>query len=139
MVVRSKTRWLMRLPWFAREGARAWTGSCFDRTALEGKQTARPLLNEENDRDQKYDLAEHGAGDGFQQLVCDPESHGTDQRAPEVADASEDDDHETVDDVALPEIGTDIVDLRQGKPCHSGDTRPEAERERVDAVGLDAH
>src|SRR5215470_6821353 len=57
------------------------------------KQPARPALDEEHDSDQHEDLSENCAGIGLEQFVDDPHGHPADERAPEVSDAAEDDDH----------------------------------------------
>ena len=75
----------------------------------------------------------------LEEFVGDAEREGADKRAPEIADAAEHHDHEAVDDVALAEIGADIVDLRQRHAGHAGDAGAEAEGQRVDAAGADAH
>src|SRR3954464_12946005 len=67
----------------------AWP-SRLHRAALQGKQPARAFLDEEDDENQDQDLAEHGAGEGLQQLVGDAEGQRADQRAPEIADPAED-------------------------------------------------
>src|SRR6185369_15613187 len=77
--------------------------------------------------------------EGLEDLVYDAEREGADQRPPEIADPAEDDDHEGIDDVALAEIGADIVDLRQRDATDAGNPRTEAEGERVDAGRADAH
>ena len=61
------------------------------------------------------------------------------QRAPEIADAAEHHDHEAVDDVALAEIGRDVVDLRQRHAGDAGDAGPEREGHGIDPAGADAH
>src|SRR5215469_8602321 len=81
----------------------------FDRAALQREQPARPALDEQDDEDQHQDLAQHGASIGFEELVDDAERRGAEQRAEEVSDAAEHHDHERVDDIALAEVGTDIV------------------------------
>ena len=43
---------------------------------------------------QDGDLAEHGAGEGLEELVGDAEREGADQRAPQIADAAEHHHHE---------------------------------------------
>src|SRR3954451_667386 len=86
--------------------------SCFHRPSFEREQAARALLNEQNDQDQNGDLAEHGTRDRLQKFIGDAERERADQGAPEIADAAEHHDHEGVDDVALAEIGADVVDLR---------------------------
>ena len=96
-------------------------------------------MNEEDDQHQDRDLAEHGAGIGLEELVGDAEREGADQRAPQIPDAAEHHHHEAVDDVALAEIGADIVDLRQRDAGDAGDARAEPEGEGVDAAGADAH
>ncbi len=88
---------------------------------------------------QDGDLAEHRAGEGFEELVGDAEGEGADQRAPQISDAAEHHHHERVDDVALPEVRRHVVDLRQRDAGHAGDAGAEPEGERVDARGADAH
>src|ERR1700722_16025118 len=61
-------------------GARA--SSRFHRPALEREHAARPFLDEEDDQHQDGDLAEHRAGDGFEEFVGDAEHERADQRAP---------------------------------------------------------
>ena len=63
-----------------------------------------------------------------------PSVERADQRAPQIADAAEHHDHEAVDDVALAEIGADIVDLRQRHAGDAGDAGAEPEGQRVDAA-----
>jgi hypothetical protein len=70
------------------------------------------LLDEQDDEHQHEDLGQHGTGIGFEELVRDTERQRANQRAPEVSNAAEDHDHETVDDVALPEV--------RAKHCRSG-------------------
>ena len=76
---------------------------------------------------------------GLEELVGDAEREGADQRAPEIADAAEHHDHEAVDDVALAEVGADVVDLRQRDAGDAGDAGAEPEGQRIDARGADAH
>src|SRR5690606_370508 len=83
------------------------------RPALEGKEATRAALDEEDDEDEDQDLGDHGAGIGLEELVGDADREGADQRAPEIADAAEDHDHEAVDDVVLPKVRRDVVDLAQ--------------------------
>src|ERR1700728_1761503 len=113
--------------------------SCFDRPAPKGEHPSRPFLNEENDEHENGDLAKHRARIGLDELVGDTENEGADQRAPKIADAAEHNHHEAVDDVALTEIGADIVDLRQRHSGHAGNARAQAECESIDAAGADAH
>ena len=47
----------------------------------------------------------------LEDLVGDAEHQRAERRAPEIADAAEHHDHEAVDDVALAEVGRDVVDL----------------------------
>ena len=84
-------------------------------------------------------LPEHGAGEGFEELVGDAERHRRDQRAPQIADAAEDDHHEAVDDVGLAEIGADIVDLAQRHAGYPGNAGAKSEGERIDTRRVDAH
>src|SRR3954451_20979322 len=95
------------------------------RRALRGasrlrEQSPRTTLDEEDQRHQDENLSEHRAGVRFQQLVDDPEGHPADERAPQVADAAEDYDHERVDDVRLAQIRTDVRELAER---YTGDTR----------------
>src|SRR4051794_23451034 len=105
--------------------------------ALEREQAARPLLDEQDDEDQDQDLAEHGAGIGFQELVEDAERHGAGQYAPQAADPTEHHDHEAVHDVALPQVGADIADLAERHAGDTGDAGPKPEGHRVDPTGAD--
>src|SRR3954452_4273517 len=68
------------------------------------EQTARAALDEEYERHQHYDLAQHGACIRLENLVDDPEGHAAEQRAPEAADAAEHHHHEGVHDVGLTEV-----------------------------------
>src|SRR5438270_5210469 len=97
--------------------------SCLDRPAFEREQPAWTLLNEQDDEDEDRDLAEHGAGERLEKLVGDTERERGNKRAPQVSDAAEHHDEERVDDVALPEIGADIVDLRQRHARDASDPR----------------
>ena len=62
-----------------------------------------------------------------------PSDKRADQRAPQIADAAEHHDQEAVDDVALAEVGGDVVDLRQRHAGDAGDAGAEPEGQRVDA------
>src|ERR1700733_7997828 len=75
--------------------------SSFDRAALQREQAARAALNEQDDEHQHQDLAQHGAGIGFEELVDDAQRGGADQGAEQISDAAEHHNHERVDDVAL--------------------------------------
>src|SRR3977135_4556598 len=88
--------------------------SCLDRPALEGEQTSRTFLDEQDDQHQDRDRAEHSACKWLKELVGHAECERADQRSPQIAHAAEHHHHETVDDVALAEIGADIVDLPDG-------------------------
>ena len=61
--------------------------SSFDGAPFERKQPARPALDEQDDEHQHKDLAQHGAGIGFEELVDDAERGRADQRAEQIADA----------------------------------------------------
>ena len=75
----------------------------------------------------------------LEQLVDDAHRHAADERAPQVADAAEDDDHERVDDVGLTEVGADVGQLAERDAGDAGDARAEPERHRVDPRAADAH
>src|ERR1700734_1800711 len=90
--------------------ARSTSASCFHRPPFQRKQAAGAFLDEQDDQDQNGDLAEYRAGHRFEEFVGDAEGEGADQRAPQIADAAEHHHHEGVDDIALAEIGADIVD-----------------------------
>src|SRR5215831_6300744 len=109
--------------------------SCLDRPALEREQAARTLLDEQDDQHQDRDLAEHRTGERLEELVGDAERERADQRSPQIADAAEHHHHEAVDDVALAEIGADIVDLRQRDAGEARNSRAEPESERIYARG----
>ena len=81
------------------------------------------------------DLREHRALPRLEELVGDAEAQRRVHRAGELADAAQHDDHERVDDVALPEVGTDVADLRQRAAGEPRDARAQAEREHVDSAG----
>ena len=68
-----------------------------------------------------------------------PQGQRADEGPPQIADAAEDDDHEAVDDVGLAQVGADVVDLAQRHAGDAGDAGAEAEGQRVDAAGADAH
>src|SRR4051794_41466636 len=55
-----------------------------------------------------------------------------------IANPAEHDNHEAVDDVTLPEIGRDIVNLAQRHPGHPGHPGAETEGQRVDPRRADA-
>src|SRR5580698_10853762 len=80
----------------------------FDRPSLQGEQSARAALNEQDDEDQHQDLAQDGAGIGFEELVDDAERGRAEQGTEEIADAAEHHDHEGVDDVALAKVRADV-------------------------------
>ncbi len=64
--------------------------------------------------------------------MATPRRQRADQRAPEIADAAEHHDHEAVDDVALAQVGRDVVDLAQRHAGEAGNARAEAEGHGVD-------
>ena len=78
-------------------------------------------------------LLEDRAGNRFEKLVDDPEGQRADQRSEQIADPSEHDHQETVDNIDRTEIGTDIADLAQRHPGDSGDARAEARRRACSA------
>ena len=128
---RRRRGWRGRCRCAGRSGRRAISG--LHRAAALREQAARPLLDEQDDEDEDQDLAEHRAGVGLEELVGDPEREGRREGAPEVAGAAEDDDEERVDDVALPEVRRDVVDLAERDPGEPGDAGAEPEGQRVDA------
>src|SRR6187200_2782124 len=82
------------------------------------EEAAWTPLDEEDERDQHEDLRQHGSGVGFEQLVDDTHRHPADERTPEVADPAKHHDHERIDDVRLPQVGTDVGELAER---HAGD------------------
>src|SRR3954451_5168174 len=58
-------------------------------SAAQREQSARALLDEDDQRHQHEDLAQHRAGHGLEELVDEAQRHGGGQRAPEIADAAE--------------------------------------------------
>jgi hypothetical protein len=103
------------------------------------EQSARPGLNEKNERDEDENLRQHGPGPRLQQLVDDPHRHAADERAPEIADAAKNNHHERIDDVGLPQIRTDVGQLAQRDARHAGDARAQPERHRIHPLGADTH
>jgi hypothetical protein len=103
------------------------------------EQPLRSLLDEQDQGHEHQDLGQDRPGDRLEELVDDAQRHGGGEGAPEIADPAEDHDHEAVDDIALAEVRADIVDLRQGHAGDPGDGRAQAEGERVDPGGADAH
>ncbi len=57
-------------------------GSALGRPTAQSEQAAGPALDEQDDEHQHQDLAQDGAGEGFEQLVDDAETAGAEQRAP---------------------------------------------------------
>ena len=119
--------------------------SVFHRPALESKQTTRSPLDEQDDEHQHQHLAQHCTGIWFEELVDDPEAERPCKCAPQIADTTEDDDHETVDDVALAEIGRHVVYLTEsntgeardpGADDEDADDHAEGESEDEDASAL---
>ena len=84
-------------------------------------------------------LASTAPGVRLEQLVDDAHRHAADERAPQVADAAEDHDHERVDDVGLSEVRADVGQLAERDAGDAGDARAEAERHRVHPLAADAH
>ena len=84
-------------------------------------------------------FAEHRAREGLEELVGDAEREGGGEGAPEVAGAAEHHDEERVDDVGLPEVRRDVVDLAERDAGEPGDAGAEAEGQGVDPGGADAH
>src|SRR5579864_6083989 len=72
--------------------------SALRRAALEREEAARAPLNEEDDRHEHDDFAEHRARHRLQELVDDAEAHRARERAQERAHAAEHHHHEAVDD-----------------------------------------
>src|SRR5215469_9657711 len=87
--------------------------SCFHRPALEREQAPRPFLNKQDNHDENGDLSEHGTSERLKELVGDAERERTNQGSPQITDAAKYYDHETIDDVALTEVGTNVIDLRK--------------------------
>src|SRR5664279_26468 len=79
---------------------RSTSASCFHRPPFECEQAAGAFLDEQDDQNQNGDLAEHRTGHRFQELVGNAERKGANQRAPQIADATEHHHHEGVDDIA---------------------------------------
>src|SRR5579872_1374540 len=94
--------------------------SRFHRPALEREHAARPPLDEQDQKDQHDDLAKHSASERLNELVHHAQCQRTDQRAPQIADTAEHDDHEAVDDVALTKIGRDVVDQTEHYASNAG-------------------
>ena len=107
--------------------------------ALECEDPLRSLLNEEHDEHEHQDLSHDGTGEGFEELVDEPETERADDGTRELPDAAEHDDHERIDDVGLSELRSDVAELRDGDATETGDGRAEPERPGVDLSRRNAH
>src|SRR5690606_14166322 len=87
-----------------RPSAIVGTASALRGASFLREQPARTLLDEQDQKYEHEDLREDRADLGLEQLADDAEAEAADERAPEVSDAAEHDDHERVDDIGLPEI-----------------------------------
>src|SRR4029079_2075975 len=67
------------------------------------------------------------------------EGESAHERSPEIADTPEYYDHKRVDDVALTEVGADVVDLRERNSSKPGNAGAQPERERIYAPCANAH
>ena len=76
---------------------------------------------------------------GSEQLHRHTQAHRRVDRAGELPDAAQHHDHEGIDDVALPQVRTDVADLRKRNAGQPGDSRTQAEGEQVHAAGGNAH
>ena len=86
--------------------------SAFEAPALGDKNARRTPLKKEDDPHEDEDLAEHRVEeDLLEALVEHTNTKSADDRTDEVADASDDHSHESIDNVFLPEARADIVDL----------------------------
>src|SRR6185503_7120046 len=99
---------------------------------FEREQSLRPALDEDDDEYEHRDLGDHRPRPSFEELVREAERQRRVDGARQLPDPAEHDHHERIDDVALPEIGPDVADLRERAPGEPGDPRAEAERERID-------
>src|SRR5207302_5947357 len=81
--------------------------------AARGEQSRRAPLQKQNDGRKHGDLAEDRSQMRLQHLVGHADAQGGGDRAHQIADASEHDDHEAIHNVALAETGADIANLRQ--------------------------
>ena len=94
-----------------------------DDPPLEGEESLRTLLDEEDDQRQDEDLAQHGADLRFENLVGNAEAEGRKDTAGQLTNTAEHHHQEGVDDVALAEVGADVADLAQGHAAQAGDAR----------------
>src|SRR5215469_2555819 len=108
-------------------------------SALQGEKSARPPLDEQNDRHQHDDFPEDRAGERLKKFVDDAERKGSDQGPYKIADPAEHDDQKAVDNIDRAEIGADIADLAQRDAGHSGDPGAEPKGQRIDAGAANAH
>src|SRR5919201_822042 len=108
--------------------------SCFGGAALEREEPARAFLDEQNDQHEDSDLRQYRARIGLEELVGNAEGEGADERAPQIANAAKHHDHERIDDVALAEIGADIVNLRKRDAGEARNPGAQPEGECVDAA-----
>src|SRR5438105_4887551 len=90
---------------------------------LEGEQALRALLDEHDDEHEHRNLGEHRARPGLEKFVDNAKAHRCIHGAGELAHTAQHDHHERIDDIALPEVGADIADLRQRATREPGDAR----------------
>ena len=105
------------------------THQLFEAAALGDEEAGGLPLEEEDDRAEHEDLAEHGiAEDLLERLIDDADAERADDRAEDIADAADDHGHEGIDDVVLAEAGADIADLREERAGQSGEAAAEGRR-----------
>src|SRR4030095_10353464 len=100
-------------PWVTLPGTKAGIRLGLNGAPLQGKQSLRPLLDEDDDEDEHRDLGEDRALPRLEELVRNPEAKRRIHGARELADTAQHHDHERVDDVALSEVRTHVPDLRE--------------------------
>src|SRR6266853_4422707 len=106
--------------------------STLEAPALGDEDACGTPLQEEDDHPEHEYLSEHRVEkDLLERLIDDPDAQGADHSADNVADASDDNGHEAIDDIALAEAGTDIADLREEGAGQSSKAAAQAEGEHI--------
>src|SRR5687768_6933394 len=104
----------------------------FETAALRHKNSRGTPLEEEDDGDEHGDFPEHGVEENLlQRLVGKSDPERAHDGARKIADATDHDGHEAIDDVVLAERRTDVTDLTEKRARESRESAPEAKGEHV--------
>jgi hypothetical protein len=97
-------------------------------------------LQKENDRDQDHNFSEHGRAQHLlKNLVRTADANRRDHGTGNAPHSANDDRHEAVDNITLPQTGADVPDLREERSRQSGQAGRESEGEHIDALSWHTH